>query len=203
MAFIPTPNAAKFSLNLQVDGDDAHCTGYVAQSSPFDLIGLTDVCSALITWWAAAGNHHMSSEIGLASVSAWSQESDTAVRTILSVSSPVVGAVAESSVPLNCAMVWSLRTANRGRGARGRMYIPGVPQTYQSTRTEWSGSDVAAVIADWQNMRAVLAGFGTPLVVVSHWLNKAPRTVGLVQQITDTLGDARICTQRRRLGKRL
>lgn len=90
-----------------------------------------------------------------------------------------VGGVSGEANPNNVAACVSLRTAQRGRSARGRNYVPGIPGSVVTLNTI---DDV--FIADLLTAYNQLVGAGTfsagwQLVVVSRATGGAPRVSGL------------------------
>lgn len=105
-----------------------------------------------------------------------------------------------AGMPGNVNAAISFRTANRGRSARGRNYVPG------ATENNVSGNVLnLTLINDLVAAYELLLGGGDIPVawvwsVLSRFLNGAPRSSGLAQPILDVLStDPTVDSQRGRL----
>lgn len=111
----------------------------------------------------------------------------------------LVGGHGQPSLPGNCAVVVTKRTAKRGRAYRGRLYQTGVPEDAQD--------GVDTVTTTWVNN--MLTAFGHFLVssefhslvfsVLSNFLGGVVRGTGLAEPVTEISIDTSIDSQRRRL----
>jgi len=108
------------------------------------------------------------------------------------------GAVASAAIGANSALVVSWRTHRIGRSYRGRTYV-GALSTTVIVDAHNATVTFAAGVADAMNtLIAVLIAAGFKLVVVSRWLNKVLRVVGLMTDIVSVVVDTKIDSQRRR-----
>lgn len=105
---------------------------------------------------------------------------------------PAQGAVTGTGSPPNVAFLVEKNTAAGGRANRGRMFLPGVTESYVTD----SGALIPAAVADWQvALDAWLEDLdtnGSPMVLL-HSASSDPTTVASL-----TI-DGRVATQRRRL----
>lgn len=114
----------------------------------------------------------------------------------------VVGRLAAESLPPQCCSVLSLRTALKGRSYRGRIYLPGLPETYDTAGalTATAVTDIGTIIT---NLLGVFGPAGTNgdwrLGVISRYLNKVKRAVPVITQVTSASLDAYVMSQRRRV----
>jgi len=98
----------------------------------------------------------------------------------------------------NVAFVASLRTLHTGKNYRGRTYVPGVPQTYLTDAQHVSSAYAAVVNSAFQTLLTNLSTAGFALCVLSRYLNKILRTVGLLTEIISVVTDTKIDSQQRR-----
>jgi hypothetical protein len=95
-----------------------------------------------------------------------------------------VGAVsAGGSMPISSSICLTLRTANRGRSGRGRIYLAGFAES-QWTNNEFSSGLEASLETLWSNFQVACGVVGWTPCVVSRYLNGAHRTTALAQPIT-------------------
>jgi hypothetical protein len=123
----------------------------------------------------------------------------------------VAGAIANSPVPNEQAMVVSLKTAYAGRSARGRAYLPGFAiSSYLNAGTtpdpnHWDAGTVAA--AGTRFARVFSGTLLTTLSVVSYYHGKdssgrpLPRATAVDHPVTNVTAKSLIGTQRRRMPK--
>lgn len=111
----------------------------------------------------------------------------------------IPGGVAQDSVPSNCAVLVHKRTARGGRRGRGRMYLPWAAPDNQV-------DDVGNLTVGHQSdVSDSLEVFRTALGLVGHSLVLLHSTglsvTGPPDPVTALVVDAKIATQRRRLGR--
>lgn len=98
----------------------------------------------------------------------------------------------------NAAFVASLRTISTGRNFRGRTYVPGVPQTYLTDAQHASVGYATAVNGAFNNLLSLIVAGGYKLCVLSRFLNKFLRAVGLLTEVISIITDTKIDSQQRR-----
>lgn len=110
----------------------------------------------------------------------------------------VNGALTGDAAAANAAVVVSLRTNRTGRSYRGRFYMGGLAVSgfanAQNVETGYAagiGNQITALID-------LLADGGYKLAVLSRWLNKALRLVGVLTEIVSIVTDTKVDSQRRR-----
>jgi hypothetical protein len=112
---------------------------------------------------------------------------------------PIIGTWTGGVVPANVAICATKYTAGRGRSYRGRMYLPGMPDS-QVAGSYLTSAHLSIVN---NNLAFLLSytvdGAVTPLVVVSRFHDLAPRGTALVNPVTAITANTRVDSQRRRL----
>lgn len=111
-----------------------------------------------------------------------------------------VGGIAQPALPNNCALCVTKMTAARGKSARGRFYIPGLPTNERTgvnrMQPTWIGSMTGAL----DDFFAALTTAGYTPLIVSRVTAGADRGSGLVQVMTQyRIYDSVVDSQRRRL----
>lgn len=103
------------------------------------------------------------------------------------------------AAPNNAAFVVTHRTASRGRSFRGRSYVSGIPAD-QIAASRVSSGFLSIAVSAFNNMRDEAEAAGFPFVIVSRFINGAPRVTGLATPVTACVSvDDAVDSQRRRL----
>ena len=119
------------------------------------------------------------------------------------------GLISGAGCPLNSAVVVSLHTGERYRGGKGRIYLPGAPQSALLTLREWT-SDFTSALLDGANTLisdingASSSPFTSVTACVRHQFRGGTALAPPVfTPITSVSIQRRVCTQRRRLGSEI
>jgi len=178
MAFIPVPDTALVQLEGRVDGcvtiNDLYFQITGGGITPVNLQALVVAVEA---WWSANVIPALSEDWVSVRVVGTDQGSATGPRVESSGGDP--GGVGGEAAPNNVAACISFRTAQRGRSARGRNFIPAVPNSLITLNTL-----DPTFITQMTDAYNELAGPGTFLagwewVVASRYTLGAPRTTGV------------------------
>jgi hypothetical protein len=121
---------------------------------------------------------------------------------------PIVGGASGECAPNNVALCMSIRSAARGRSARGRNFIPGIPKDLIDENTVASGN-VAAYEDAYAGLIGIGGDSGFSQVVVSRFSGftivdgkkvPTPRVSGVTHDVINSyVVDPTIDSQRRRL----
>lgn len=95
------------------------------------------------------------------------------------------------ALPSGVAVVFTLRTALRGRSYRGRVYWGGYSESTNPVGAQPTSSTISGQVTNWNGMIAALSGSGVSLVVASYLHSTAENVVNVTSQ-------ARWESQRRR-----
>jgi len=98
----------------------------------------------------------------------------------------------------NASVVASLRTAKTGRNFRGRTYVPGISQSVIVDAQHVSTGYAASVNTVFIHLITTLVTAGFKLSVLSRYLAKALRLVGVLTEVITIITDTKIDSQRRR-----
>lgn len=112
---------------------------------------------------------------------------------------PLVGSAGADGMPNNVALVFTKRTALRGRSFRGRIYHPGLAES-QVAGNQVLSATVTSLLAAYNLLKTLTVGAETwPLVVVSRMHNGVVTNPGETHAVTTIDTDGFIDSQRRRL----
>jgi hypothetical protein len=200
MTFIPVPNAAELVFKFLWRN---HVT-VMALAFDLNTIPDTEDCEGLIdygnTFWNSYLQALMAQDIQRIEMSATSLTSSDGAYAVLPVSPAQAGGSSPESVGNNSSPVLSLRTNNRGRSFRGRIFVPGTPTGALDTPNSIASVYQADLLEAFQTL------IDTPPEtppgvwgVVSKFANGAPRETGVISPIAFVTCDLKMGTQRRRM----
>lgn len=120
------------------------------------------------------------------------------------------GAAVGAAASVNNALVVTLRSAQAGRGFRGRVYLGGLTQASLASARQWSGAAGANAVGFIEGVRSVLSANSIPMVIAQKALqagtdvagNPLPaRLAGIVPVVSVDIANPRVDSMRRRLGR--
>jgi len=199
MAFVPATNVAQAELIYSCEGQVMENVLHYQRGGGWTTVQLNNLVNALASWWNIDGKGMCANEISLVRIKVTDLTTDISPVVEYVSSPPVTGTWAGGVMPGNVAACATKFTANRGRSYRGRMFIPGLPDS------QVAGSYVAAGHVTLINTKiATLLSFTidsvvTPMVVVSRFSNGSPRSTAVVSVVTSIVANSRVDSQRRRL----
>lgn len=199
MAFVPAEKVAQIEIRMGLDGQRVENVVYAQAVSAWDQATLISLGEDVIDWWSttAAPLYTTSQVLREIFLTDLTSATATAVSVVPDVATE--GTLGFEPLPNNCAIAISFRTASRGRSARGRNYISGIPtDNVSGNRVEGTFLD------DWASayvgLKEVIEGHGATMVVVSRRHNKVNRSAAVMFPVTTFLFvDNVIDSQRRRL----
>ena len=200
MEFVPAPDVIQAELRFLNQGQRCENVLYFQGSAGVNPSLADNLGEALANWWEANFAPTTSNQMSLTEVYMTDLTSNDSFTVSYTAGLPIVGESAIEPLPNNCAHCVSFRTAGRGRSARGRNYVMGM------TENDCAGSIISTSVVNAHvtaySFLPGAGGFvpGLQWVIVSRFLNKAPRTTALVRPVTSVLSvDNVIDSQRRRL----
>jgi hypothetical protein len=199
MPFIPVPNTVEVEVIFEMQDQVVENTLYYANETP-SLENVTSLLEEINTAIQDQLIPLLSSAITLVRL----------VATLISVvdgfvvtnttGMPVSGGGSDDALPSNVALCISKRTALRGRSARGRNYIAGIPLDARETQDTLTSAFTSGVVSAFETILGAGADGGWVPVVVSRFHSGAPRTTGVTNPITNVIVTDNIMdSQRRRL----
>lgn len=199
MAFIPTSNCLKTVIRFQQFGRIYTNSLYWSKPGGWPEGQAIDACNEVFNEWVTECLPGQSSALTIQNVVGYDMSDVEGYVVTNTVGSATAGSISSPPMPGNVTATVSLRTSNRGKSGRGRIYWVGLGESQVSDNVLNTG--VAAEIkgrfeAFWLSVETLISA---DLVVVSFQLNNEPRSVGFVQNVTSVIVDGGIDTQRRRV----
>lgn len=208
MPFVPVVDTALIETVYEWNGQVVENTIYYKKAtSPIfdDLAALTDEVRAYIVSNLLPA---LTSAIQLVRVVGTLLDAVDAFQVVNTTGLPVVGGAGAGGMPNNVALCISLKTAHRGRSARGRNFIAGLDNSY-ITDNDVSGTIRTAFETVYAGLRTIGVDNGWTMVVVSRFSGHTivdgkkvptPRAAGVTYPVTNALiEDTTVDSQRRRL----
>jgi len=199
MPFIPAVNCARVEFRMTLDGQRIenvpHFRFLSGAPSAADLAALATFCQ---TWWADTYADVLCDDVVLSEVVATGLNSELGPQGTQG-GLGATGAITAEPVPNNVALCLTKRTANIGRSARGRWYVPGIDESIviRSVMTQSNADSFAARVHD---LLVDNPPSGWEGVIVSYQHNNAALTTAAIYPITSVIArDGIVDSQRRRL----
>jgi|SRR6202035_1070537 len=214
------PKAAKVVLAGLIDGTkpfvNAFHLGYSVGSS-LTLAEVTAIATAAAGSWIADLAPLVSDTIELTNVIATALDSSTAPTFNFGAST--TGGHTEQPVPAGTAMVLQRKVGRRYRGGHSRVYLPGMVASYlDDTERAWDVTLLGQIVEAWEDIEnaatGAIAGVHTDVASTNisyyegftnflypsgrYHVRPTLRAVPVVDIVTDTQGNPRPCSQRRR-----
>jgi len=198
MAFIPTANTVKITLEFNLHGELCVNVYYATLSSPITTVNLTQIATIVKDWWIASAADFLSQDLTLTKVVAMDVSVEDGFQVTMTEDLPAPGGITTASLANQVALVVSKHTLFTGRSSRGRAYIPGLAAASVSSNAVSATVQVGLIAAHGQ-LQTDLFAVPANLVVVSFWDNGVQRTAGRPRGIASYSANNRVDTQRRRL----
>jgi hypothetical protein len=197
--FVPLPNTMEANLRFLLGGQKIENVFHFSYDGASFGVAASEV-SAMIQneFWHLLRNH-LSGSVAFKEIYLVDMNSaDGGTYTAPIIIDPL-GAGGDTVLPNNVAFCVSLRTEKRGRSFAGRSYVSGLTPT-QVDGNYLHASTANAIIAAYENLRAVAATSTLPLVVASRKHAGVYRTLGVVTPVSAVVyKDLVLDSQRRRL----
>lgn len=152
------------------------------EKSDFTEDDQDDLVLEVWSQWAAEIMPLLTDDTILIKVTCYDMSSETA-RVVVHEGTPVPGTSALDPIPVNTAFVATLRTENRGRSSRGRLFLSGFSEGSVDAGI-FATSVVTNILAALDEIQEALNTIGWVLCVASQWIDGVKRTVGLMQPVT-------------------
>lgn len=198
MAFIPLPRGIKITFVFTLFGQEVTVTLHVQAPENVTPTILQQAGVAAINLWETSMRNTMSNDVTLQKVVLTDVSVQDGAQRIQLPGTLVTGSITSPAMSSNVAAVVSLRTARIGRSYRGRIYIPGIPESLvTSNGLDTSLRSALSSLGAAVNSVFTAAGFQT--VIASYYNNGAVRTTGHAEPVTSYQVPTTVKTQRRRL----
>jgi hypothetical protein len=186
MPFVAVPNTALVRLQGVVDNQmTINDLSFEVSGGGITVVNLTTLAVAVEDWWSLNVANLLSENWSTVRVTAVDLSSETGPSVEVASSTP--GGVSGEAAPNNVAACVSFRTASRGRSARGRNFVPSIPNSLITLNTLDAG-----FITDLLNAYSLLPGAGTFLagwewVVVSRFTGGVERVTPVNFPVTSVI----------------
>jgi len=181
VTFIPTVGGAK-AVTIFTHGTDVFTNTYWFYKFGWESSDILALATALDTCVNGAWETYLSNQVSYTATRAYGMQT-VADPVYLIGTGGGAGGVTGDAVPLNAPLCVTLRTGARGRSARGRIYLSGIPEV------NWNGASYDTTIQTHVTdfMHAIMtntAAIGWQWSVVSFQENGVKRSTGLVRAVT-------------------
>ena len=200
MAFVPAPNIMEveflYTLNAQ-NCENRVMVNNLGAVAPADLEAIAIACW---NWWEGTYAPNISTHCGLRAVQATDLTTDTGSQFVYAPDTTTTGGESGAAMPNETSLCLSFRSTSRGRSARGRWYLAGLPRTAMGDDNDVHSGYASAVTSDMQALVNAITTAGKELTIVSYVHNGAPRVGGPVYfpVVSVVLVDPTVDSQRRR-----
>jgi hypothetical protein len=185
MPFVAAPNIIQLEIRMTMDNQAIENRFMVDNLAEPDAAALQAAAIAAWDWWEGQLGPFLSSQVALREVLATDMGAIDGAQYTYAPDTTTTGGVSGAVLPNETALCVSLRTGNRGRSARGRMYVPGIPDAARDGPNTVSTTFAGNIIAAFD---ALLVAFPStqPLVIVSYISEGVPRPGGPVYYVVTT-----------------
>lgn len=199
MAFVPVDNTGMFEIRMLWDLQEVENTIWVQFDTGPDAAQLLAMATTIGTWYRTSVLPNLAATVQLVECAATDMSSQIGPTATWVAPGGSNGGLASPSMPNNVAMCVSFRTANRGRWARGRNYVPGMAEDGVTANT-FLQARVDLIVAAYNSLKGLVADNGGTWVIASRTFQNAPRVAGITFPVIAALTtDLYVDSQRRRL----
>lgn len=199
MPFVPTPNCIQVELVHTWDGQVVENVVHYVRSAPWNLELMEEVAEQIVTQWNSIMKPLMPTTVSLILIRLTDMSDQEGPVLNFASLLPILGTNVSASLPNNCSVTITKRTAARGRSRRGRIYQIGLTEA-SVVANQVSGPAMAGYISFWTSIMALTITADEAIMVVnSTYSNGAPRSEGLATPVTNFTSDGFVDSQRRRL----
>lgn len=199
MAFIPTPHAARIVINW-VKGTETFSYVWYATMAGYTYEQMVTLASAVAVVHNGTRKAYFASQVSYVNTTVYdARVSDGPIVT--STVNAGAGTGASELMAISLAVCVTLRTAERGRSARGRKYITGFGEG-NNANGEWSASAVTNANEYVGAIREAIESAGFTPVIRSIQQDGQPINPAATRAITGSLvRNTKVATQRRRVDR--
>lgn len=199
MPFVPAPNIAMVEMRATVANQKVENRIMVDCLAPPTPAALSDLCDIAAQWWGNDYADFLHTTVQLQEVVATDMGELNGAQVSFTPGAPVTGGQGGDPMPNEVSYCASVRTASRGRSARGRFYTLPMART-SVVVNNFTDAYVTGVTTALNLLRGTLSAAGTPWVIVSYRSNNAPRPGGPVYFVVNNITsvDSIVDSMRRR-----
>ena len=207
MPFVPAPNVMLVEPVFDWDGQTVENTLYFRFPTAPSLTDMAAFIDEVNAFFRSQILPALTTAISLVRVVGTLLDAVDSLQVISVASLPAFGTNG-AGVPNNVSLAVAFKTASRGRSARGRNFIPGLPVS-GFTKSELNTTLVTAFNTAYEELRVLGVDAGWEQVVISRYSGftvvagkkvPTPRTTAVIRPVTQSiLNDNVADSQRRRL----
>jgi len=195
----PAARVSRLVIQWTVTGKVISNVLHVRSQAEPDPSELAAIAAEVISWWDAGGaKAQFSNNVALTAVEVTSTNVTPPIQVIDVTGLPISGTIANAVLPLNVAVVASLRTGNIGRSYRGRIYLPPPPES-GVTGITLEAATQAGLLAVVEGLIDQLANINVAVGVLSCVQEGVSIDPGVFTPVQSVIVNTRVDTQRRRL----
>jgi hypothetical protein len=200
MAFIPTPGVAQATINyLSNDNVVAVNRLYCATETVPTETDLEEIGDALYDVWVAQLMPHTSESWEITGIHVRAMNEAEGILFDDTNAYPIAGTTADVVPPASqVTCTTTLNTGLAGRSARGRVYMVGLPLSFQNG-VRLLDTSRNALQSDWEDIQSAMETAGHALQVVSFFEGGVARSEGRALPVLSVNVRFPLATQRRRL----
>lgn len=199
MPYVPVANVIQAELVFSWDSQIVENVLHFQTSIPPNLVTMGELGTFLVSWWSTNIKSRVPSTVSLINIKMTDLTVAFGPVVDYATSLPMAGTNVSPSMPNNCALVITKRTALRGRSYRGRIYHVGLVEG-NTIANAYGAAEVGALVTAYNLLRNVtLASATAQEVVVSRIQAGAPLVAGVSTTVTNHTCDGILDSQRRRL----
>lgn len=200
MPFVSAPNIIQTEFRYTLFGQQTENRIMVDNLAAVDAAACEAVATLCWDWWELTYSPLITANCTLREVVATDETADDGPQFIYAPDTTTVGTGSGSALPNEVSLCLSLRSASRGRSARGRWYTAGIPNNIMADANNVNSTYASAIVSAMQTLINSIAASDRALVIVSYEHNKVPRPGGPVYYTVEacTLVDTVVDSQRRR-----
>lgn len=207
MPFVPVPNAVLVDVVYEMDAQVVENTMWFTTGLPIDTTSISALLLAIRNIIEADLMPLLSSSISLIKLIGTLMEVADGLSVVFNTGLPISGTVSAEQLPSEVSYVVTFNTDGRGRAARGRNYMMGIPQDAVSVNTVTA--DFRSGLLDfYTTLKAATSEIGWTHVVAHRFSGSTivdghkvptPLAEGITRPVTAyTTFDRTVDSQRRR-----
>jgi hypothetical protein len=200
MAFVPAPNVIMVEWRATLKGqkcENRMMWDVLTVPTPANLV---DFATFAWDWWENTYAAVITTAVNLREVVVTYMGVENGDQYTYAPDTTTTGDISTQGLPNETSLCISLRTGQRGRSARGRWFMFGIPISVMADENNVSGSYATSSVSALQTLINDVTGGGNLPVIVSYITDGAPRAGGPVYFTITTalLVDTVVDSQRRR-----
>lgn len=198
--FVPLTHGARVVISFSTADAEEWSNVLHFTKTNYTTQDLQDLIDDILTSANATIAPAMSTNTGLSSVTGYDIRSSGGV-VLTAAGVPASGQDAAELLPINLAIVMTLRSATRGRSGRGRVYIAGFTEAKQ-VGGNWSAATVTAAGDYISGIEAAANANGWAFVIMSKQQDGVALNPAVARTVTSyEVRNTEVGTQRRRVDR--